>query len=217
MSGDRRKEIVRHLSEDDLDRLLTESTNEKLTERLIFIKRLYKGATLEDAADDVGRSSGTGTRWARRWNEGGLGLLMPNFGGGRPPKLDEDQQEQLLELLREGQPWKKQEIQYLINEEFDVEFHPVYLTTFLENLGLSYAIPRTKRPSRPENAEEILDERVGDAFDEDSDATPHNRRDGDDEEGWVVDEDIFTDGGTVFGFLCSVGSLGGVASISLSS
>ncbi|MDB2261390.1 IS630 family transposase, partial [Halorubrum ezzemoulense] len=59
MSGDRRKEIVRHLSEDDLDRLLVESTDEKLTERLIFVKRLYKGATLEDAADDVGRSSAT--------------------------------------------------------------------------------------------------------------------------------------------------------------
>ena len=74
---------------------------------------------------------------------------MPNFGGGRPPKLGEDQRERLLELLRDRQPWKKQEIQHLINEEFDVEFHPVYLSTFLEKLGLSYAIPRTKRPSRP--------------------------------------------------------------------
>jgi transposase len=126
---------------------------------------------------------------------------MPNFGGGRPPKLDDDQQEHLLELLRDGQPWKKQEIQHLINEEFDVEFHPAYLTVLLEKLGLSYAIPRTKRPSRPENAEEILDERVGDAFDEESDDTPHNTRDRDDEEGWVVDEDICTDGGTVLGFL----------------
>ena len=52
MSGDRRKEIVHHLSIDDLDRLLAASTNEKLTERLIFLKRLYKGATLEDTADD---------------------------------------------------------------------------------------------------------------------------------------------------------------------
>ncbi len=120
---------------------------------------------------------------------------MPNFGGGRPPKLNEQQQEQLLELLREGQPWKKQEIQHLINEEFDVEFHPVYLSTFLTKLGLSYAIPRTKRPSRPENTKEILDERVADAFDEDQ--TPHNKRSDDSEEGWVVDEKICTDGGTV--------------------
>ncbi len=200
MSGDRHKEIVRHLSEDDLDRLLAESTDEKMTQRLIFIKRLYKGATLEDAADDVGKSSPTGTRWARRWNQGGLGHLMPNFGGGRPPKLGDEERDELLELLRAGQPWKKQEIQHLINQEFDVEFHPVYLTVFLDELGLSYAIPRTKRPSRLDNAEEILDKRVDDAFDEEE-AVPHNKRARDDEEGWVVDEDICTDGGTVIGFL----------------
>ena len=199
MTEDRRKEIVRHLSEDDLDRLLNETDDEKISKRLTFVKRLYKGATLEDAADDVGRSSATATRWARRWNEGGLGLLTPNFGDGRSPKLDENEQEELLDLLREGQPWKTQEIQHLLNEEFDVEYHPNYLAVFLKNLGLSKAIPRTQRPSRPENAEEILEERVGDAFDEDTDEA-HNKRDGDNEEGWVVDDDICTDGGTVLGF-----------------
>ena len=199
MAEDRRKEIVRHLSEDDLDRLLAETDDDKISKRLTFVKRLYKGATLEDAADDVGRSSGTATRWVRRWNEGGLGLLTPNFGGGRPSKLGEEEREQLLELLREGQPWKTQEIQHLLNEEFDVEYHPNYLAEFLNDLGLSKAIPRTQRPSQPENAEGILEERVGDAFDEDSDE-PHNKQDGDDEEGWIVDNDICTDGGTVLGF-----------------
>ena len=66
----------------------------------------------------------------------------------------------MVEMLREGQPWQPQEIQHLINEEFGVEYHPVYLSEFLKDLGLSYAIPRTKRPSRPDNAEVILDERV---------------------------------------------------------
>jgi len=96
---------------------------------------------------------------------------------------------------------KKQEIQHLINEEFDVEFYPVYHSTFLTKLGLSYAIPRTKRPSRPENAEEILDERVADAFDEDAHDQPHNKReDDDDDEDWDTDHDVCTDGGTVVGF-----------------
>jgi transposase len=200
MSEDRRKEIVRHLSEDDLDRLLAESDDEKISKRLIFVKNLYEGDTLEEAANRVGKSESTGSRWARRWNEGGLGQLTPNFGGGRPPKLGEDEQQELLELLREGQPWKPQEIQHLLNEEFDVEYHPVYLSEFLKNLGLSYAVPRPRRPERPDDAEEILDERVGDALDEDGSDEPHNRRDGDDEEEWAVDDDIRTDGGTVVGF-----------------
>jgi len=96
----RREKIVRHLSEDDLDRLLTEMDSEKVIKRLIFVKRLYKGASLEDTADDVGMSQSTGSRWAKLWNKGGLGLLAPSFGGGRPPKLNEKQRERLLDLLK---------------------------------------------------------------------------------------------------------------------
>jgi len=200
MTG-REKEIVRHLSDEELDRLITEVDDKKVSDRLIFIKRLYKGATLAEATDDVGRSSGTGTRWAERWNEGGLGKLTPNFGGGRPPKLDEAEQEQLIERLREGQPWKKQEIQHLLNEEFDVQYHPHYLPTFLDELGLHYAIPRTKRPDRPDNAEALLDERVEYAFDEEAHDHPHNKQeDDDDDEDWDTNHDVCTDGGTVVGF-----------------
>jgi hypothetical protein len=85
MSGDSRKEIVRHPSEDDLDRLLANTDDEKISKRLIFVKNLYQGDSLEVAANRVGKSESTGSRWARRWNEGGLGLLTPNFGDGRPP------------------------------------------------------------------------------------------------------------------------------------
>jgi hypothetical protein len=59
--------------------------------------------------------------------------------------------------------------------------------------------PHTKRHSRPDNAEEILDERVENAFDEESNQ-PHNKHEGDNPEGRVVDDDICTDGGTVIGF-----------------
>ena len=179
MTG-REKEIVRHLSEDDLDRLLTQTDNEKMSKRPTYVKRLYKGATLENAADDVGMYQSNGSRWATLWNEGGLGQLMPNFGGGRPPKLGDDQRERLITLLREGEPWKKQEIQHLLNTEFDIEYHPNHLPRMLAGLGLSYAIPRTERPDRPDNADEILDERVADAFDEEDPEKPHNKRSGDD-------------------------------------
>lgn len=81
----------------------------KATKRLTFVKRLYKGVTLEDAAGDVGGSAST----ARRWNEGGLGQLTLKFGAGRRPKFGEDK-DRRLELLRDGQPWKAQETYYLL-------------------------------------------------------------------------------------------------------
>ena len=197
----REKEVVKHLSEEDLDRLQTETDDIKVYKRITFLKQLYDGATLLEAAEDIGVSEGTATNWVRRWNEGGLGKLTPNFGGGRPPKLDEAEQQRLIERLREGQPWTKQEIQYLLDEEFNVEYHPHYLPVFLDKLGLSYAIPRTKRPDRPENADEILDERVEYAFDEETFDQPHNKRESDDDdEDWERDDDIRTDGGTTVGF-----------------
>jgi len=198
MGGDRRKEITFHLPEKRVDELLAEAEDDRRKERLGFLKNLYMGDSVAEAAEREGRSATTGGRWADAWNEGELDGLMPSFGGGRPPKLDEDEQEELLEMLQEGQPWKSQEIQHLLKEEFDVEYHPDYLGKFLRELGLSYAKPRPKRPNRPENPEEILDERVQDALDEDN--QPHNKREDDEEEGWTVDEDVCTDGGTVLGF-----------------
>jgi hypothetical protein len=57
---------------------------------------------------------------------------------------------------------------------------------------LSYAKPRPKRPNRPENPDELLDESDGDE--------PHNKREGDDEDGRVGDDDVCTDGRTVVEF-----------------
>jgi hypothetical protein len=84
MTG-REKEIVRHLCEDDLDRLLTQTDSEKVSKRLTFVKRLYKGATLEDAADDVGMSQSTGSRWAKLWNRA-VWASLPRASGAVGPR-----------------------------------------------------------------------------------------------------------------------------------
>jgi len=159
--GSRRTEIERHLAEEEVDEMLREAEDDHHLRRIGFVKNLYRGDTIPAAADREGRSPATGTRWAEDWNEGGFEELMPDFGGGRPPKLDEQQQEQLVEMLRDGQPWQSREIQHLLRAEFGVTYSPNYLATFLRNLGLSSATPR-----------------------------PHNEREDDDAEGWVVDDDI---------------------------
>lgn len=203
MGKKRRKEIKRHLTEEELDTLLSEADDEHVLRRIIFVKSLYKGDTLEEAADRVGRSDATASRWANQWNRGGMEELAPDFGGGRPPKLDDQEQERFLDLLAEDEPWTSQEIQQLLDQEFDVEYHPDYLSSFLRSLGLKYAKPRPRRPSRPDDADEILEDRLGEAVAE-SDA-PKNQRETDESGGWTLDNDVSTDGGTVVGFFrCSM-------------
>jgi len=182
MGRERRKEIERHLTEAELDEKLDETTDPKLIQRLVFLKNLYAGDTLEEAARRVGKSQPTGVRWANRWNENGLDGLAPDWGGGRPPKLDEADQARLRELLKADGPWTTQEIRQLIEDEFGVTYHPNYIHDFLRSLGLHYAKPRPERPERPDNAEEILDGRLKEALDK------------------STDEDPVTDGGYVVGF-----------------
>ena len=145
--GTRRKEIVWHRTEAEIDRLLASANDAELLRRLVFLKNLARGDTIKEAAERVGRSEATGDRWANAWNDGGLEGLAPEYGGGRPPKLDEHQRQELLETLRDGQPWTPQEIQDLLAEEFDVEYHPTYQSAFLRTLGLSYSRSQTTQQS----------------------------------------------------------------------
>lgn len=101
--------------------MLSEADNPKVVRCLTFVKNLYAGDPLEEGAAHVGMSESRGSRWTRRWNESGLGQLTPNFGDIRPSKLGKDEQEQLVEMLCEDQPWQPQEIQHLINKGFGVE------------------------------------------------------------------------------------------------
>lgn len=150
------------------------------------MKNLYRGDTVPEAADREGRSPATGTRWASAWNEGGLDGLMPDFGGGRPAKLDDTEKEELLGRLREGQPWRIREIRRLLADGFDVEYHPNYLSTFLRNLGLSITESSAKPADRPEQRATAGDEVDGELSDEtETSRGSHEREAG---RRWVVDE-----------------------------
>ena len=145
----RRKEIIRHLTEAELDDRLREASDAALLRRYAFIKNLYWGDTIEAAADRVGRSESTGDRWATTWNRDGPDALVPKEGGGRPPKLDDSQRDALRERLAEREPWQSAEIKQLLDEEFDVSFHPNYLPTFLQELGMCY-VPASAEHGRKE-------------------------------------------------------------------
>ena len=133
----------------------------RVVRRLCFVNNLYEGDTLKQATRRVGASRGTGSEWFTRWNENGLGGLVPRFGGGGPPKLSHQQSRDLQRLLEEGQPWTTNEVTYLIEEELGVSYHPGHVSRLLRHTyRMSYAIPRLETLSRPDNAEEILAERL---------------------------------------------------------
>lgn len=169
MKNGQRGLVVGHLSGGELDRAIADAQKAdetRLVRRLCYVKNLYHGDTREEAGDRVGISRSTTRRWARAWNEAGVEGLRPSFGGGRPPKLTTAQFDELCAILEEGQPWTPRAIHTLIEERYGVTYDPAHLSRKLRASGMHYAKPRPMDPRSPENADEILAERLGEALGE---------------------------------------------------
>jgi len=115
-------EVVKHLPSEELDRRIKKlEKNTRVLKRLYFIRYLYRGISVEGAADLVGVTKATGYEWLKRWNSKGYEGLIPELGGGRPAKLTKEQKEELKEMLKE-RVWTTKEVQELIEEEFGVSY-----------------------------------------------------------------------------------------------
>ena len=72
MKSSRRGQLVKHLSEDELEQAITDAQKAdetRLARRLCYITNLYHGDTREEAGKRVGISRSTTRRWARAWND----------------------------------------------------------------------------------------------------------------------------------------------------
>ena len=169
MTGRRRFNVIEHLSEAELDTAINEAQKAdeaRLVRRLCFVKNLYAGDVLDEAARRVGVSQANSSRWAHAWNDGGVDGLRPSFGGGRPPKLSDEQFAELCEILEEGQPWTPRAIHTLIEDRYGVTYDSAHLSRKLRESGMHYAKPRPMDPRSPENADEILAELLDEALGE---------------------------------------------------
>ncbi|GAA5818483.1 MAG: transposase [Methanobrevibacter sp. CfCl-M3] len=82
--------IEDHLLISDIDELMSEcNIYIRLYERLLAIKMLKKGLSIDETVDFVNVSPRTVYNWLKTYNKKGLAGLIPNFGGGRPSYLSD--------------------------------------------------------------------------------------------------------------------------------
>ncbi len=150
-------EVARHLPAEELDKRIKKLEKDtRVLQRLYFIRHLYRGMSVEEAADLVGVTKATGYAWLKRWNSKGYEGLIPEFGGGRPSKLTKDQKEELREMLKKKDSRTTKEVQELIEAEFGVSYSSWQVRRILRSFGMKYAKPYQKDYRKPENAEETL-------------------------------------------------------------
>jgi transposase len=133
-------------------------TRKQIEERRLAGGKLLKEGRLSKAqiAHKLGVSRAAVTYWARRKRFGGLRRLQSRKSSGRPPKLTPQQQRTLLRYLKRGalradfptDRWTLRRIQHMIKKEFDIAYHPNYLSRFLRNLGWTPQLPVPRAAER---------------------------------------------------------------------
>lgn len=137
-------------------------TRQQLEERRIAgAKLLSKGKlSQEEIAQELGVNRYTVTRWAKALRERGVEALKARKASGRPLRLTEAGEEQLLAELRKGakahgyadERWTLPRIAAVLEREVKVSYDPDHLSVVMRRLGWSVQRSQPKAVERDEQA-----------------------------------------------------------------
>ena len=139
--------------------------------RLAFLNSLKElHNNVEKACNVFGIALPTGYAWLRSWNKFGYdGIEHPFHESdqpvGRPPKLSDKNLGELESQLKSMDNWQTSEVRKLIRDKWDVELSASQVQRILKNkLGMNYSKPYPQDYRRPEDAEEQLEGRLEEAY-----------------------------------------------------
>lgn len=126
--------------------------------RILGIRRMLEGYSVSDVAEFFDVEPRTVKRWWSRFRGHGWEGMIAQTGAGRRPKLSSTQEKIILRWLR-GSPqehgfstelWTAARIAHVIREEWQIEFNPRYLSSWLRLRGFTpqrpQRIPRERDP-----------------------------------------------------------------------
>ena len=150
-------DIFNVMSEEKLDEAL-ESLDYPIRyyQRLIAMKLISIGHNHKETGEILRVSYRSINRWAKACEKDGLDGLIPNFSGGKPSKLSEENKVQFKQILIEGENLTMTDAQRILKEDFGIEFSLPHVCNIVTQLGFNYGKPRPKFREAPENGEQIL-------------------------------------------------------------
>lgn len=128
----------------------------RIFQRLLFIKHLYEGDSVPQAADKVEVTLPVGYEWRKRWNEQGYEGLIPQFDGGAPSRLSQEDKEDLIDVLKQRDDWTTKEIRQLIQDRFNVSYTKRHVSRLLRSFGMNHGKSFQRDYRRPDDVEEQL-------------------------------------------------------------
>jgi transposase len=157
-----------------LRKLAKAETNTRVARRLLAIANALSGMSRKEAAEAAGMDRQTLRDWVIRYNAHGSDGLYDCWGDGRPPRLQTQEQAELIRIVLAGpdpeadgiSAFTREDLVRICEARFGKSFHPASLGRLLRRLGLSR---QKARPSHPQK-----DPALQEAFKKSSGASERN-------------------------------------------
>jgi transposase len=137
-----------------LRKLAKAEANARVARRLLAIANALSGMSRKEAAEAAGMDRQALRDWVIRYNAHGPDGLYDCWGDGRPPRLEPEEQAELMRIVLAGpdpeaglSAFTREDLVRLCEARFGKSFHPASLGRVLKRLGLSR---QKARPSHPQ-------------------------------------------------------------------
>ena len=139
MSGKSKINIFNKMSEEELDKEIKEyKGNYRVYQRLIAMKLISIGFSFSKVGRVLLVSYLSVHRWAKSCEKSGLTGLIPDFCGGRPPKLTTGMEKKLYKEIESKNNISMVDVQQILNDEFNIEFSLPHVCSIVRKLGFDY-------------------------------------------------------------------------------
>ena len=143
-------------SASELRRLAKRSKDNSQSRRLLSLAAVLDGMNRTDAARIGGMDRQTLRDWVHRFNQLGPDGLLDRHAGGVEPRLSAERKAELAALVEAGPDrardgvvrWRRVDLQRVIKERFDIDFHERYVGTILKQLGFAHMSARPRYPGQ---------------------------------------------------------------------
>jgi len=127
---------------DYLNGLIQSQKNLHVLKVLFFLKDLYGYLTVPEACEKHDISLETGYKYVKVWREKGVVGLIPNYGDGRPSKLNKDQEKVLKKEIVNGNIVSANEIKDFIKFNFNIKMSDAWISNFKKKAGIKKYMKR---------------------------------------------------------------------------
>lgn len=157
MVGKSKIDIFKNMSEEELIKAIKKNRYDgRYFERLLAIKMFVQGEKIIDIADFLELSYPTVHSWIKICEKFGIEGLKPNFGGGRPSKLTDEQKIKLQSYIDQEENINLTDIQKIMADKMHIKMCLSSVSENVKKMGYNFGKPRPIFKEAPKNRIDIL-------------------------------------------------------------